>query len=105
MIEPPGDFRRAGVFEIYYGVLIAIELLLIKERAGAVQEARVDEVYIAADALPEETGEEGGGAGAVETFVVVEDSHSQISLPFPLFSFLQCHGTLALTPVADNLKT
>ena len=51
MIEPPGDPGRAGIFKVHDGVLVAIKLPLIKQRAGAVQQAGEDEAGIAANAL------------------------------------------------------
>ncbi len=39
MIEPPGDARRGRVFEVDDGVLVAGEFALVKERAGAMDEA------------------------------------------------------------------
>ena len=41
MIEPPGDVRRGGVLEVDDGVLVAGELALVKERAGAMDQAVV----------------------------------------------------------------
>src|SRR5208337_39539 len=81
VIEPPGNFGRTGIFEIDDGILVAIELIFVEERAGAVQQAGVDEVDIAADAFAVETGEQRGRGSAVKTFVVIKDPHSQIWLP------------------------
>ena len=43
MIEPPGDFGRAGILEVDDGVFVAIELLFIEQCAGAMQQAGEDE--------------------------------------------------------------
>ena len=37
MVEPPGDFWRGGVFEVDDRVLVAAELGLVKQRAGAME--------------------------------------------------------------------
>ena len=84
VIEPPGDFGRTGILEIYDGVFVAIKLLLVEEGASAMQQAGVDEVHIAADSFAVETGEQGGGASSVETFVVIKDPYSQIGFPLPV---------------------
>jgi hypothetical protein len=81
MIEPPGDFGRAGVFEIYDGIFVAVELILVEERAGPMKQAGVHKLDVAADALSVETGEQGGGAGSVKTLVVIKDSDSQSDFP------------------------
>src|SRR5258708_9230920 len=78
VIEPPGDLRRAGILEIDDGILVAVKLLLVKESARAMQQAGIDEVHIAADSFPVETGEQGRRASPVKTLVVIKDPHSQI---------------------------
>ena len=39
VIEPPGDPGRSGVLEIHDGVFIAGEFALVKQRAGAMDQA------------------------------------------------------------------
>src|ERR1035441_3220867 len=84
MIEPPGDLGGAGILEIDDGILVAVELLLVEKSSGAMQQAGIDEVHIAADSFPIETGEQGGRACAVKTLVVIKDPHSQIGFLTPL---------------------
>ena len=36
MVEPPGDLRRTGIFEIDDRVLIAVEIFFVEQGAGAV---------------------------------------------------------------------
>ena len=60
VIEPPGDFGRTGVLEIDDGILVAVELRLVEKSARTMQQAGVNEIHIAADAFPVETGEQGG---------------------------------------------
>jgi hypothetical protein len=57
MIEPPSDFGRAGILEVHNGVFIAIEMILVKQSPGAVQQAGEHELHVAADPFAVETGE------------------------------------------------
>ncbi len=77
MVEPPGNFGRAGVFEVDDGVLVAVELLFIEQRSGAMDEAGELELGIAADALAVKAGKQRGGGGSVKAFIVIEDPNSQ----------------------------
>jgi hypothetical protein len=58
VVEPPGDARRGRVLEVDDGVLIAGEVGLLKERAGAVDEAVVLVERVGGDALAVEAREE-----------------------------------------------
>jgi len=60
MVEPPGDVGRTAVLEVDDGILVAIELLLIEQRAGAVDQPGEFEFDVAADALAVEALEQGG---------------------------------------------
>jgi hypothetical protein len=60
VIEPPGDLWRGGVLEIDDGVLVAGEIALVKERAGAMHQAVILIGGIGADALAMEAREERG---------------------------------------------
>jgi hypothetical protein len=51
VIKPPGDFARTGVFEIDDNVFITIEIGLVEERSGAMQQARVHKFNVVTDAL------------------------------------------------------
>jgi hypothetical protein len=51
MVEPPGYFRRAGILEVDDRVLVAVELIFIEERAGAVQQSSELELHVVANAL------------------------------------------------------
>jgi hypothetical protein len=55
VIEPPGDFGRRRVFEVDNGVFVAGKVGLVKQGAGAVDEA------------PELVGGVGANAFLVET--------------------------------------
>jgi hypothetical protein len=57
VIEPPRDFRRAGILEIDDGVFVAGEIGLIEEGAGPVDEATELVGGAGVDALLVETAE------------------------------------------------
>jgi len=77
VIEPPGDFGRGRVLEVDDRVLVAGEVGLAEEGAGAVDEAAVFVLGVGTDALVVESAEERGRAGTVETLVVIEDPDLQ----------------------------
>jgi hypothetical protein len=81
MVEPPGDLRRTGIFEIYNGIFIAVELLFVEEGSGAMQQTAVHKFHIAADAFAVKAGEQRRRRGPVKTLIVIKDpySHSFIS--------------------------
>src|SRR5690349_7054670 len=81
MIEPPGDARRGGVLEVHNGVFVAREILLVKERAGAVHQAVIFVGGIFGYALAVEAREQRSRAGAIETLVVIEDPYPQNRCP------------------------
>src|SRR5579859_5307725 len=83
VVEPPGDLVRAGVLEVDDGVLVAVELALVKQRTGAMDEAAELEGDVFADAVAIEAREDGGRARAVETLIVEEDPDLQCA-PFPV---------------------
>ena len=51
MVEPPGDFWRTGILEVDDSVLVAVELIFIEQRSGAVDQAGEDELGVAANAF------------------------------------------------------
>jgi hypothetical protein len=77
MIEPPGDFGGGGIFEIDDGVFVAIKLLLVKQRPGAMKQSGEDESGVAANALPIEAGKQGRRASPIKAFVVIENPNFQ----------------------------
>ena len=56
MIEPPGDLGRTGVLEIDDGVLVAVELLLVEKRAGAMDQSGEFEFRIARECARDKSG-------------------------------------------------
>jgi hypothetical protein len=77
VVEPPGDFWRGGVFEVDDSVLVAAELGLVKQRAGAMDEAAVLVAGTWGDALAMKAREQRRGTGSVKAFVVIEDPNPQ----------------------------
>src|SRR5262249_19332222 len=84
MVEPPGDLRRTGIFEIDDRVLVPSELLLIKQRPGPMQQPHELELHIIADTLAVKTGEQSRGGSTIKAFVVIKDPNSQ-AISFPEF--------------------
>jgi len=84
VVEPPGDARRSRVLEVHDGVLVAVELGLVEQAAGAVHQPAEDELGVAADALTIEARKQRRARRPVKTLVVKEhpDAH-----PEPLFLF------------------
>jgi len=72
MIEPPGEARVIGVFEIYDGVFVAIEQIRREDLRGPVGHACIAEFRIRVNRPRDETAEEGSRRCPVETMVVVE---------------------------------
>ena len=77
MIEPPCDIRGTGILKIDDGVLLAIKLILVKERARPVYQAGKDEFCVTANALAVKTGKQRRRRSSVETLVVIENTDSQ----------------------------
>jgi hypothetical protein len=80
MIEPPGNFGRAGVFEIDDGVFVPREMGFVEQGSGAMQQAGELKLHVAANALAVKAGEDRGRRSSVETFVVIENFNFQ-SIP------------------------
>src|SRR5579872_4469330 len=81
MIEPPGDFGRAGIFEIDDGIFIAIEIGFVEKRTRAMQQARVNKVDVIADAFGIKARKKRSRRCAVKTSIVIKNLNLQ-ALPF-----------------------
>jgi|SRR4051812_1477760 hypothetical protein len=81
VIKPPGNFGRAGIFEIDDGIFVAVKIGFVKKRAGAVQQARVNKFDVIANALGVKTRKKRSRRCAVKTPIVVKDLNLQ-ALPF-----------------------
>jgi len=77
MIEPPGDFGRSRIFEVDDGIFVAGKITLIEERSGSMHQTAVFVLGTSRDALAMEARKQGGRAGSVKTFVVIEDANPQ----------------------------
>jgi hypothetical protein len=77
VIEPPGNPGRGGVLEINDGIFVAGKLALVKERAGAMNQAVVLIAGAGSDTLTMEAREQRGRASSVEAFVVIKDANPQ----------------------------
>ena len=75
MIEPPGQARIVGVLEIDDGVLVAVEQAVFEELRRLVGHAGVWNSASGWNVPADEAAEEGRRGRAVETMVVIEDSH------------------------------
>ena len=77
MIKPPGNLGRSGILEIDNGILIAIEIGFIEERACAMHQSCELEVHIRPDAFAIEAGKQRRRGCSVKTFAVKKDPDFQ----------------------------
>src|SRR6185312_6773738 len=73
MVKPPGNLGRSGILEIDNGILIAIEIGFIEERACAMHQSCELEVHIRPDAFAIEAGKQRRRGCSVKTFAVTKD--------------------------------
>ena len=99
MVEPPGDARGSGIFEVDDGVFVARKVGFVEKSTGAMDEAEGFVGGIAIDALAMEAGEEGRGAGSVETFVVIKDADFHLAAS----QFFEC-GRLRMLARGRSVK-
>jgi hypothetical protein len=81
MIKPPRDLGRAGILEIDDGVLIAVELLLVKQGARPVDKASELEFRITANALAVKAGKQCSRGRSIKALIVIENANSQMHSP------------------------
>jgi hypothetical protein len=75
VIEPPRQTVSTAVFEVDYGILVAVEQTVFKELTGPVDEAAIVEFSMGIYARLVKAREDGGRTGPVETSVVVANAH------------------------------
>ena len=75
MIEPPGQARIGGVFEIDDGVFIAIEHAGLENLAGPMRQAGEHKFRIRMEFRFDKAAEKRRRSRAVEAMIVIEDSH------------------------------
>jgi hypothetical protein len=74
MVEPPVEFLGRRILEVNDGVLVAVEHLFVKERAGAVQERRVINVRAIVDLRAVEAREDRRRRHPVEAVAVIKQT-------------------------------
>src|SRR5579875_1086945 len=74
MIEPPGEARVAGVFEIDDGVFVAIEKGGIEALGCLVNHTGIKEFGVRVDRARDKAAEEGSRGRAIETVVVIQNA-------------------------------
>ena len=85
VVEPPGDARRRGVLEVHDRVLVAIELGLVEQAAGAMHQTAEDELGVVANALAIKARKQRRARRPVETLIVKKHPDPQTG-PLSLFS-------------------
>src|SRR5262249_26211495 len=100
MVEPPGDLLGTRVFEVDDGVLVTVELGLVEQSTGAVNQTGELEVHAVADTFGIEAREESGRARAVKTFIVKKypDLQSTPSLQ------LKRRKQIGISPAPSSVK-
>src|SRR4051812_22191503 len=77
MVKPPGDLGRSGILEVDDGVLVAIEIRFIEERACAMHQPCELEFNIRPDAFAIEAGKQRRRGCSVKAFAVKKDPDFQ----------------------------
>jgi hypothetical protein len=75
MIEPPGEPRVGRILEIHDGIYIAVKETVPEQLGGPVRKPREFERCLGRELGFVKPAEERGGSGAVETMVVIQNSH------------------------------
>src|SRR5579872_2679424 len=81
MVEPPGDFGRAGILKVHDGILVAVEILFIEQSSGAMQQSGENEMDIATNALAIETGKQCRRTRPVKATIMKENTNLQTNAP------------------------
>ena len=84
MIEPPGEQRRAGIFEIDDGVFVAVEVPSSNGCGGLVSHSGIEKFRVGVDPFAIKARKDCRGAGSVETFIVETDANFHRNRPHPL---------------------
>ena len=77
MVKPPRNLWRSGILEVDDGILVAIKIGYIEERARAMHQAGELEVHVRPNAFVIEAGKQRGGGCPVKTFAVKKDPDFQ----------------------------
>jgi hypothetical protein len=77
MVKPPGNFWGSGILEVDDGILIAIEICFIEERARAMHQSGELEVHSRPYAFAVEARKQRSRSRPVKTFTVKKDPDFQ----------------------------
>src|SRR5580704_13957193 len=83
MVEPPGEQRRAGIFEVHNGVFVAVENAVLEGLRGFVGHPRVHKLGVGMDALAVKTRKNRGRGSSVEALIVKTKANLHFRLPSP----------------------
>ena len=75
MVEPPCQPRIARVFEVDYGVLVAVKLHVQEQLSGPMREAFINECAVFVDAVEIEITKDGGGSQSIEAIIMKINLH------------------------------
>ena len=88
MIEPPGEVGITGIFEIYNGVFVAIEKLVLEKLRSFMRHAGVHELRAGMKNAFHEAAEESRRRRAVEAMIVIKDAYAHG--PARMENLLEC---------------
>src|SRR4029077_15141815 len=80
VIEPPGELRRARIFEIHNRIFVAVEHSGLERLRRFMRHPGIQELRRRVHPLPVQTRKDGGGCRPVEAFVVKTDANLHRSL-------------------------
>ena len=74
MVEPPGQAVGGRILEIHNRVLVSVEHLFVKERAGTMEQPCVFDAGRGANSCEVKAREDGGRGDAVKAVSVIEQA-------------------------------
>src|ERR1700677_487213 len=81
MVEPPGEQRRTGIFEIHDGVFVAVENAVFERLRSFMRHPGVHKLGIGVDAFAVKAGEHSGRGRSVEALIVKTKAKLHFCLP------------------------
>src|SRR4030095_16138786 len=81
VIEPPGEARVAGVFEVHDGILSPVKFNIEKKLTRPMRQPFVDEIHVRADGLAVKMTEHCRRGQTVKAVIVVINLHSHRLFP------------------------
>src|ERR1700683_4583703 len=70
MIEPPGEQRRTGIFEIHNGVFVAVENAVFEGLRSFMRHPGLNKLGIGVDSFAVKPGKHSGRSRSVEALIV-----------------------------------